>query len=727
MSHELLSEQLHAILGPGGIAEQTSAGFRFNERQLKFAEHALAGFLQQDPHKQRTSLNALQAATGTGKTLGYIVPLMVYAAHTRDRVAVSTYTRYLQQQILNKDATAAAGWVKQVTGIELKIARRIGMTSYASAYCCVRLIAKLDQNEQEAREVLDSIVKWLSKTDKNGTPIHSGVIDDFLAENGLENLPGNLTVSSIALRERDMGDAGYLCYLQEVDKSKEADVLICNHALVVLNAMRWASILDGDRKISVLVCDEADRLNDAAVSITSLDMPIHRLDQTLQLLDDRIGLNGVAEASSALCNYLKNIKPNNTNLMSIAGNAEVPFLVNELTKAIQPHALKIAVQSKSGRLFEDAVSDDDVVDLLDTFNDLVAIRDALVDQSAGTPLISWSPVRAFPSIKLGSPRAARILSRLWSERDWDGEDVAAPPRSYLKAVLFTSATLGAPGRRIPQAFNEFFNLVGVMMRPRKGETDPIHDVRLELLASFEPTNFGQLRFVLADPRCTNPTLDNGQEKFSNPEWLDYTASMVRAAHAAGGKSLVLTTSYFDTEELARRLTELPVIVQQRGVPLSHFVGQYKASQRGILITPSGWEGVDLPGEIQQLVITRIPFTPPNTLEFEVERLDLMRKGMDLKGADKIIIGKMILGVKRKLAQGLGRPIRSSSDDCTVWVADPRFPLPDAIVDSLDPLFMEAPSRMRNEGLKDCIPRRFATSFDAAKFFVVGQTELYLPG
>ena len=111
-----LIADVNAILGDGGIAQRNNKRFRFNAQQLDYSIRAASGFCRFDEKVGRSSINMLQAATGLGKTLAYLVPAFLYAAHTGKRVAVSTYTRYLQRQILDKDAVAAGAWVTELTG-----------------------------------------------------------------------------------------------------------------------------------------------------------------------------------------------------------------------------------------------------------------------------------------------------------------------------------------------------------------------------------------------------------------------------------------------------------------------------------------------------------------------------------------------------------------------------------------------------------------------------------
>ncbi|MEI2422694.1 hypothetical protein V6O07_20620, partial [Arthrospira platensis SPKY2] len=94
----------------------------------------------------------------------------------------------------------------------------------------------------------------------------------------------------------------------------------------------------------------------------------------------------------------------------------------------------------------------------------------------------------------------------------------------------------------------------------QGETDPLHRAQVDLYRQYEPTLFGRLSFVLADPRIPNPSVRaddfiNDKRWSTNPEWLDYAAHMIRQAWFSGERVLVLTLSYGDTEALAARLRQ----------------------------------------------------------------------------------------------------------------------------------------------------------------------------
>jgi Rad3-related DNA helicase len=96
---------------------------------------------------------------------------------------------------------------------------------------------------------------------------------------------------------------------------------------------------------------------------------------------------------------------------------------------------------------------------------------------------------------------------------------------------------------------------------------------------------------------------------------------------------------------------------------------------GILISASAWEGVDLPGMINNLVITRLPFSPPATVHDRALEHALIQKGYSRKSAQAAVFSRSLLGSRRKFRQGLGRSIRCADDHSKIWICDPRFPPP----------------------------------------------------
>jgi ATP-dependent DNA helicase DinG len=171
----------------------------------------------------------------------------------------------------------------------------------------------------------------------------------------------------------------------------------------------------------------------------------------------------------------------------------------------------------------------------------------------------------------------------------------------------------------------------------------------------------------------------------------------------------LTLSWRDNVALANRLRDLPGLIEHRcGQPLREALDQYTDDARpnAVLLSPGAWEGVDLPGKIAHLVITRIPFPPPNNAMALHRRVSLEGLGFAKDKINSIVHNEQETTTRRKLSQGIGRGIRKVTDSVTLWVADPRFPMPDSFSDSLDDVLLAASTHHRRPILRECIPVRF---------------------
>lgn len=732
-----LVAHVEAILGPDGIMTRAvgTNGKRFshNEAQLEYARLSARGFCRKDSHAQRTAINILQAATGTGKSIGYLVPLMVYAALTGERVAVSTFTRHLQQQLL-EDAELVNGWVRQVTGRSLQIARRIGQANYVSAVAIARLQDAAATDDRLDLEFLEQLQEWVEAEDRKGHRLNSGILNDFLDEHGFDGLPAGMSAASIRLTAEDPPEE-LARYEADIVASKKADLLIVNHALSMVNAMRWGAMLDDERQISVMVFDEADRLHQAAESTMNADVTLFSALSLCNDLATETGIAAPAEAMRALYDKVKTIKPPHDNVLALASTSavmrDVRQLLAETTQALRPVAKKLAALESGSRLKGlGSLSKEACADIMDLMIDLDSVTRAVEADNENVAVACWSPVRAYPSLRLGKADPGRLLARMWAMVA-DPDDALLPPTPYLSSVLFTSATIGTPGRRMPDMFADFMSSVGILHIPRHGETEPRHFIQTDLFRSFEPTSFGTMKFVLADPRVAGPfmRMDEDTDNIAlTEEWVEYCATMVRAAHAAGGRTLVLANSYVDCELLKDRLQDIAddLLVHERGNSLSQYLEPFRNSRTGVLISPAAWEGIDLPSVISHIVVTRIPNKRPDSIDLLLFGMALQKRGMAKDKINGMIMGRIYTDAQRRLAQGFGRGIRRASDKVTIWIADPRFPLPDTIAGSLDPIVMEAVPRKAMNTMAMSIPTRFRSRAYPKAQLLTMEGKLYTP-
>lgn len=720
-----LLQVVDSVLGPNGKmarSKPSDAGkrtFRYNRKQHEYAKVVVHGFCRYDEAEKTAAVNMLQAATGTGKTLGYLVPAFAYSALTGERVMVSTFTKALQQQIMKNDAPRAQQWVQEEIGVCVNFARRVGRSSYLSASACRELQSIFDGDddvEEDAVEFVSGLIKWLDDSQQD-----IPTIEDYLADIGGNSLlPAGLDAKSLCLSASSPADE-IEAYEQGMKEAHSADVLIVNHALVMLDASRWAKILNPERQASILICDEADRLTDAAESVLGADISMHRFNRLAQDIAASFDLPKITECVANLYDAVMAIEPGIEKMAQLPAILETR--ISGVLATIKPHVEKFACMMNSPQGELSSHSQALLADFCDSYNDLASVQKASSDKG-NIGIISWSPVRHFPSLRVGHPEPAKVITRLVSPRNWDTSenDIVMPPRSYLKAVVFTSATLATPGRSLPMAFDAFADTVGIIRHCKAGMTRPIHNVTADLYRIFDaPSDFGEMFFVLPAPDVPLPTVqvveDREDVSISNPLWLDYTAAMIREAVASGGKTLVLTLSHADTQALGERLQGLDgLIVARPGDSMSGLKQQYLNQASAVMISPGAWEGIDLPGEVQNLVITRIPFGSMNGFRLSLKEAVLRHSGYSEDKIQSIKFAQLNAEARRRFIQGLGRPIRQRDDRVEVWIADARFPYPESFSSTLDDVLMVRRPRVL-KAFAGVIPERFEDNFNASRLFL----------
>lgn len=720
-----LLQVVDSVLGPNGKmarSKPSDAGkrtFRYNRKQHDYARVVALGFCRYDDAEKAAAVNMLQAATGTGKTLGYLVPAFAYSALTGERVLVSTYTKALQQQIMMSDAPRAQQWVQDELDVCVSFARRVGRSSYLSASACRQMLSVFDGDDdvdEGAVEFVSGLIKWLDDRQQD-----IPTIEDYLANIGEDSLlPAGLDAKSLCLSADSPADE-VEAYEQAMRVTHSADVLIVNHALVMLDASRWAKILSPERQASILICDEADRLTDAAESVLGADISMHRFNRLAQDVAATFDLPKVTKCVSSLYDAVMAIEPGSNKIAPLTDVLETR--ISGVLAAIKPHVEKFAgmMSAPQGELSIHTPSL--LADFCDSYNDLASVQKAS-SEKGNIGIISWSPVRHFPSLRVGHPEPAKVINRLVSSRSWDApeNDIVMPPRSYLKAVLFTSATLATPGRSLPMAFDAFAETVGIIRHCKAGMTRPIHNATADLYRIFDaPSDFGEMFFVLPAPDVPLPTVQVADDldgvNISNPLWLDYTAAMIREAVASGGKTLVLTLSHADTQALGERLQDLEgLIVARPGDSMSGLKQQYLNQDSAVMISPGAWEGIDLPGAVQNLVITRIPFGAINGFRLSLKEAVLRHGGYSEDKIQSIKFAQLNAEARRRFIQGLGRGIRQRDDRVEVWIADARFPYPESFSSTLDDVLMVRRPRVL-KAFAGVIPERFEDNFNASRLFL----------
>ena len=660
----------HAFAVNGWLVAE---GFRYLPQQEAYARQVAAwiGGAAEKP------AGAIEASTGIGKSIGYLVPAFCWAALTGVRIGISTFTINLQRQLLHGDIVLAQRFLQSQGFAALAIGHFLGRGNYLNARRIERLLIGSSDTRRD----------WLHQLQAWSEPDADGTLQGFVEYYG--ELPAELSVREVCLQAHDADSDAPVFQLQR-NAIPNANIIVTSHAVMVLNAAAHArNLMQGESDIlpamDAVIFDEADRLESAA------DFLQKRL--TLNQLSDLIdhALREHAAFSSpnmlkSLLVLLKAVNHLNAHLMQLPDtDSDRPLLATQFQPRTRQLLTRLTVALKRAVAHWDRET---AIPATATLEELIDISRWLERYTqAGAPNshhcgVMWSPVQHLPSLYEYRLDPQSILS---SDIRYRRND--AP----LCRKLFTSATLSDANASHAFRFKSFW--AALRIKPEY--------VCCEF--SCAPKKFGAMDFVLSAFDAPAPFDDSGATPELCSEWLEYCALLLERV-AEHGPALVLTSSYDETARLSEIL-QVPHIAHRRGTKLGAVLAAFQ-QQKTMLLTPAAWEGVSLRRAdgtqlFRELVITRLPFKRTSEEELAALRVSAQQRRSGTT-AESIAFTRRLNEVKRKLQQGMGRGIRAASDTCRLWIADSRFPLPGAM--------------STFSSLRSAIPERFWCDYEAAEIF-----------
>ncbi len=716
-----LEQLVDEAFTPGGaLADVLGAGYRASAEQHGYAK-LMAGLFEAGRDEDRVGSAAMiEAETGVGKSLGYLVPMGLTLARTGCKGLVATHTLELVTQIVEREFPLAAKIVERLTNRKLTCKPRYGLGSWLSAPRLAETIRLLDESDPNHEALAD-----LRKAQEiSQEPGFNGLIDSLEAR--LEQ-PLPISRDLICLVTSSGADAG--AYRNHVEESKDADVIVVSHMLLGADLKyhrRELRPLTSENTYEVVVVDEAENFSGALRTLMGEQISAIKLEALAGAPVDGAEAAELREAVGAFREMARQVLveavPPPEPRRSAARTLVLTHPSHALIRAdavAQAEKLLAILTSWDKRSANRKYAKEDIRAVRTSMYSLKVFIETCIgkrlDGSDGVvssnllPVLLWSPDKAFPSMAVEPIKVRNLAQRLWNPRH-EGEE------GRFGAIAFTSACLDAPGPRMTN-FKEFANDVGLMVGHKLAQ---YANYREEFNGRFSPKDaFGAMDIVLTHRAVPNPT---GVDRKPDPLWLDHCANMVEAAHKRGGRTLVLASSFERVGLIASRLRlkGVDVIEQEPGDRLGAMLDLYRAKTDAVLLSPSAWAGVNLPGLIQNLVITSIPYLALDTVNFQMLRHYLTmdaRQPLSEREAEAVLRGMSQRHAAKKLRQGIGRLIRTASDKGTLWIADPRFPHPTRKVD-----FAAAPVSSQGFGaFAYCIPERFRThglrpAYSRAKVF-----------
>ena len=651
------------------------------------------------------SLSVVEAGTGTGKTIAYLIPAIAWALLNNQRVVIATHTINLQEQLFNKDFPLAAKLFKaNPEAVLIK-----GRSNFACLRRANQVFRQPELFEDEDRPGLKALAQWAvrSQTGDRQEPAEwpSSQIWEQICSSRETCVGGSCEYSA-------------KCFVKKARRGAEnARIIITNHALLFSDiAVRAAGNPVGILPdYSAIIIDEAHNLEDSATNHFGMEVSKFDILRTLNAIyqkkghketgalfvlkkfiednKDRFldvyeelsdcfkkilehGLPALAEEALGECDDIYDAVMKVEAKARLEGKSVLPYRLKRERRdgkdweEISDHMKRLEGALTAGALLfkiiftwlENKTSEegrDDLpgllkdlkvkVDRLDAFSATVNEIRTKYDEDSG--MVSW--------IDVGETKKRKIRwLTVKSVPVTVGEKLKELVYKRFKTVVLTSATLS-----IKDKMDFFSSRTGLDLYAEELKETGERDLTFDIYpSSFDYTKQAAL-------------LLPGNEKDSSQDYSENNLNpcILKIAELTEGGAFVLFTSaktmllsYNDLEPELRKKGMIPML--QDNVSRSELLSKFKKTKNAVLFgLDSFWAGVDVAGEsLRNVIVTKLPFAVPTdpVQEARCEELEARK----ISAFPHYSLPQAVI----KLRQGFGRLIRSKQDHGIVAILDSRI-------------------------------------------------------
>ena len=619
-----------------------SIGGQPREGQQQMAD-AIAGAFESGVHL------LVQAGTGTGKSLGYLVPALLHAAETGERIVVATATLALQAQLAHSDIPTALDAVEKVTGKRPRHALLKGRSNYACLYRTREGVAD-DQDALLGGAEVASAVKQAGAD--AGSVLGAEVVmlrewaegqlsDKHLADRDDAPAHSPRAWNQVSMPVRECLGAqrcpyGAECFVElSRERARASDIVVTNHALLAIDAMHGGTALP---EHTIAIIDEAHELVARVTGAASQELGAPQIERVarrcMSWIDDDLALEFLE------CGDVLRVAFDDSELTRVTESESAAGAAFRVVRDVARRVVSaMADKEQSGADNEKRQAAAAAKEIFDVAERMAGLSPFDVVWVAERERIGrWAQVAP---LSVAGLMRERVLSE--------------------QTTVLTSATLKIGGVFDPVAFSIGLRASERLATGEEPESDDA--VAWQALDVGSPFDYGRQGILYVARHLPAPRRDG-----ITAEALTEIAELV---WAAGGRTLGLFASQRSAEVAAAHVRrELPThtVLCQGDAQLPELTRQFIAEPTTCLFgTMSLWQGIDVPGETCSLVIIdKIPFPRPDDPLMQARQADIAAAG----GNGFMAVAATHAGLL--LAQGSGRLIRRLSDRGVVAILDPRL-------------------------------------------------------
>ena len=666
------------VFGENGLLNQTFDSYELRPNQINFSEYVdniLSG---------QGGIGVIEAGTGLGKSMAYLYPAIKYSHDNSNEnpIILSCYTKHLQDQLFNNDLPT----LTKAIDTSIKAVLLKGRNNYLCKTRLRWLINSSDKmlNSEEVMNLLPVLV-WLEHTSTGDLDECPGFSNGFTYRlMGLIQSEQGFCTSSICAKH----DGCFFGPLRKV--AYQSNLIVVNHALLISDAQSKSKIDDSMGFLpenNAVIIDEAHNLPKAAYHQLTLSFDHRSLNYVLDRIDpkhnhsvrwnnklrtiaaihskfeiSRSTLSGLVEEGRDLIKiFFDKMTSNAYHHFDPNSKYSTKIIIDDLNEHFTPlekelNELKSALHSLRNHIRK---LREDLLDIDETREDFIELHQ-LFDRSEGslsdililTESITSNQNKEYVYWYEGNFRtisgATQLILTVNMAPIQPGIELANSIFKSIDFCILTSATL-----RTKLSFDYFLNRVG------------LDSVEFDHVSST----------VYESPFSYNDQVTYFQYAGNDSQRPDIIAKTILHCHRKFNKRMmVLFTSRAqldNTSQLLRQLShkaDLPIFAQKRQTSRMGLIRGMKQVKNGILLgTNAFWEGVDLPGDLLEvLMIIKMPFDVPTEPTVKAYGKMIEERGgnsfMDYALPESVI----------RFRQGFGRLIRTTYDEGIFIVMDDRI-------------------------------------------------------